>query len=296
MRLADRSVDSRRPPEPRPDADVLWGRMMDTQAYPITDGTDGFAVRLVDYAPNYAQAPHIHSAAKVTLVYSGWFTETSGRRSAEAAPLSIAYKPAGTKHADRYGDRGARTLHIDLEPVVASAVEGTDALLKQWLWVSGGPAAKQFLDIVRAARHGPADIATLEFAVFDGIAALARYSEPGNVASAPRWLHRVREEMDDRLEDRLRVHLLARAAGVHPVSLARAFRRHFDTSVTQYLHRQRVRRAAHLLANCDGTLCSVASGTGFADQSHFTRVFKRLTGLTPGLFRSVAQSRRPPTQ
>jgi AraC family transcriptional regulator len=50
----------------------------------------------------------------------------------------------------------------------------------------------------------------------------------------------------------------------------------------------RVNYACKQLALPENDLVSVALSSGFADQSHFTRVFKNVTGITPGAFRQIA--------
>ena len=45
---------------------------------------------------------------------------------------------------------------------------------------------------------------------------------------------------------------------------------------------------ADRLTATGASLAAVATETGFADQAHLTRVFKRETGLTPAVFRSLA--------
>jgi AraC family transcriptional regulator len=55
----------------------------------------------------------------------------------------------------------------------------------------------------------------------------------------------------------------------------------------EYLRRFRVREACKRLGGRELTLAEIALQVGFADQSHFTRVFKRLTGLTPGEYRQT---------
>ncbi len=70
---------------------------------------------------------------------------------------------------------------------------------------------------------------------------------------------------------------LARDAGVHPVHLARAFRKAEKLTPGEYLQRLRVRAACHRLRERDYSLAAIAMECGFADQSHFARVFKKLT-------------------
>jgi AraC family transcriptional regulator len=69
--------------------------------------------------------------------------------------------------------------------------------------------------------------------------------------------------------------------------MARVFRRHNGCSPGEYLRRIRVRRACRLLADTDRPLSAIAYDTGYADQSHFTRHFKRAMGVTPGEYRGL---------
>ncbi len=88
---------------------------------------------------------------------------------------------------------------------------------------------------------------------------------------------------------------LGAAAGVHPLHLARAFRRYFGCSVGGYVRRLRVEAASCALLDADEPLARVAHRFGFTDQSHFTRVFARVMGVPPGRFRlGHAASRRGP--
>jgi AraC family transcriptional regulator len=73
--------------------------------------------------------------------------------------------------------------------------------------------------------------------------------------------------------------------GVHPVTLARGFRRAYGCSVGAYLRRLRVARAAQRLAETDDALAEIALEAGFADQSHFSNLFRRETGVSPSAFR-----------
>jgi AraC family transcriptional regulator len=82
---------------------------------------------------------------------------------------------------------------------------------------------------------------------------------------------------------------LAADAQVHPVSLARAFRRHYGDSITAALRRHRVRAAAIALTAEDRPLADLALSAGFSDQAHFCRVFKSTTGLSPGRFRHLCR-------
>ena len=101
-----------------------------------------------------------------------------------------------------------------------------------------------------------------------------------------RSLQRAREYVHAHFSENLTLARVARAAGVHPVYLGQIFRQEFGETLGEYLNRIRVRAAAAMLANSDLPLTAVAVDLGFYDQSHFTRVFRQLTGATPGTFRN----------
>jgi len=84
---------------------------------------------------------------------------------------------------------------------------------------------------------------------------------------------------------------LAEIVGVHPTYLGRAFRAHYGLSVGEYGRRLRLAWAAAELARGEKPLAEIATSAGFADQSHFTRVFRRHIGTTPARYREQAQSR-----
>jgi AraC-like DNA-binding protein len=67
----------------------------------------------------------------------------------------------------------------------------------------------------------------------------------------------------------------------------RAFKASFGETYYVWLSRRRVERAQEMMVMTDQTLCQIARQCGFADQSHFTRVFRRLVGPSPGSWRRL---------
>jgi len=111
-------------------------------------------------------------------------------------------------------------------------------------------------------------------------------------AAIPRWLRRVSELLRERCTATWNLADVAAEAGVHPVYLAGSFRRHFGCTVGEYVRRQRILLACRQLAGTCNPLAEIAVQTGFADQSHFNRVFKRQIGLTPAAYRRLSGQKR----
>jgi transcriptional regulator GlxA family with amidase domain len=105
------------------------------------------------------------------------------------------------------------------------------------------------------------------------------YSLPRSVRHAIEYVHANLSE-DLRLED------IAGAARLSTFHFARVFRKTMGMAPHRYVMRARVGKVKELLRDSDLSLVAIADEAGFSDQSHMSKVFKRLTGMTPKTFRS----------
>ncbi|MFC4310816.1 helix-turn-helix domain-containing protein [Steroidobacter flavus] len=109
------------------------------------------------------------------------------------------------------------------------------------------------------------------------------------VAGTPRGLsrralNRAHSYMAENLGERFTLDDLARQAGVSRFHFARLFRVSTGDSPMAYLLKSRIERAKQMLLQDDRPVCEIAAALGFCDQSHLTRTFRRMTGLTPREF------------
>jgi len=101
--------------------------------------------------------------------------------------------------------------------------------------------------------------------------------------------HRLRAVLDHihtHLEDSLTVVELAGMVRMSPQHFANLFRRSTGLAPHGYVLRRRIERAEHLLSTTDLSLAEITLESGFASQSHFTDVFRRMLGTTPRRYRS----------
>lgn len=102
---------------------------------------------------------------------------------------------------------------------------------------------------------------------------------------APSALRRCVEFIETHLEGNLRLNDLAREAGISTSHLIRSFRQSTGKTPYQFLLQQRVERARSLIRDHRVPLTEIALASGFADQHHLARVFRRFTGVTPSGYR-----------
>lgn len=254
--------------------------------------TDSFVLREVTYGPSIRQEPHAHSNASLTLLLAGSIRETAGSREEFGSALSVVVKPAGLVHADEVGTHGARTLQIVFDETAVSCLTEGGSGLGYWRWLHVATAAQGMLNLLRLLRcSSTAPEALLHEGVLETIAMLGPESRSGG--EPPRWLRIVREALDDQPHLSPRVDELAVLVGTHPVSLSRAFRRHYGCTITAYRQRERLRRAAAAINGDSHDISRIAHESGFSDHPHLCREFRGATGMTPTEFRALARQTTP---
>lgn len=106
---------------------------------------------------------------------------------------------------------------------------------------------------------------------------------PGALSAAQ--ARQVADYIEANLASNLSLEALAKVAGISQYHFARMFRRRFDLPPHAYVQRRRVERARHLLTHSDMALKEIVCATGFYDQSHLTKSFKRSFDATPSELR-----------
>jgi AraC-like DNA-binding protein len=97
----------------------------------------------------------------------------------------------------------------------------------------------------------------------------------------------VTEILLDDLKGNFRLADLAADCGLSPRQVSRAFRTTHGAPPHRWLLKQRVERAKALLEGTSQAIGDIALASGFADQSHLTRVFRALVGTTPAAWRKA---------
>jgi AraC family transcriptional regulator len=236
---------------------------------------------------------HTHDGPTICFVLRGAFTEISAGETLACTPAMLKVTPAGERHWDRFDRGDARGLLIEAEPARAEALRPHAAVLDQHLAFHGGlPAAiaRRIYEELRVMDDA-APLA-IEGLVLELLAAATRRSNGGHAGGGgrPGWVLQARDFLHADLAARRTLSDLAVAVGVHPVTLARTFRRSFGCSVGEYLRRLRIERAAVQLGGSDAPLAAIALAAGFADQSHFSNLFRRETGMSPSAYRRAVRA------
>ena len=113
-----------------------------------------------------------------------------------------------------------------------------------------------------------------------------KYLKQKSSKKTPCWVQEIRNLIQDQIDTTVTLKELSKELDINPAYLSREFSRHFDNlSFGDYIRKQRIEKAIEYLKTSSYSLTKIAYLTGFSDQSHFTRIFKKHTGKSPSVYR-----------
>jgi len=205
---------------------------------------------------------------------------------------SVFFLPAG--HACEVGlNRSLDSLHIYLR---SHLFEGDRTILSPMLF-EDDPILRYLAHAIERAmgEKSPGSglfIEPIARALATRIADLCRRNESWHLQTKGLRQHQVRQLRDfveANLDREIRLDAMASACGLGTKSFVRAFKATTGQSPSKYVTATRIERAKQLIEQHRDGLAEIALRCGFSHQEHLTRVFRRLTGQTPGRYRrSVA--------
>jgi AraC family transcriptional regulator len=234
---------------------------------------------------------HAHEHAFATLLLRGGYEEVADGRRIVYAPMGLVYHPPGLVHRDTIADGGADFFTIELAPALWSERRARSGGLASVRDLSGGPPVWAMLRLYRDLAAFAPSVLDFEEPAAEMVADLSRAWDASRPAARePSWLGAVDDALERRFAGPLSLAELAAVARVPPVHLSRVYRARRGCSLRETLRRVRVSEACRLLLE-GRPLAEVALATGFSDQSHFTNVFRRVTGSTPAATRRLLAGR-----
>lgn len=105
-------------------------------------------------------------------------------------------------------------------------------------------------------------------------------------------IHRVCEYVEANVDQPIRIEILSAMVRLSATHFSRAFKLSMGETPHSYIVRRRLEKARYLMLTTESSLSEIALASGFADQSHLTRTFRRCTKVSPGARR--CRSASPP--
>lgn len=237
------------------------------------------------YPPGTRLGLHVHDYAFVSWALCGGYESATGSRAVDYEPGAAWFHPKEHEHDVLIGNERVHGLSVEIpEEFVQRLKEvGSSTPANPWSDRAVLPwLCRRLHEELTACSRGSTLV--IEGLVLELLGAVGSANCPSRDHAEPRWLARVDECIREEFDRAFTVAALARRLGLHPVHLSRTWRRFRGVSVGESIHRARVMEACRRIQS-GAPLADVALDVGFSDQTHFSRVFKRVTGTTPGAFR-----------
>lgn len=230
---------------------------------------------------------HQHDDMHLVLLLGGHYVSDAAGMPAVCAEPALILNPPGTEHRDRFRSRDGLFLTLTLPTCAYERLCDGVAIGDQPRRLSR-PSLSRAMRLLQEVCHWEGTSSLAIEATFAELMADAelRSSAP---AKADR-LQRVLDRLEADCVALPSLNELATIADLHPVYLARAFRKRHGISPSDYLRKRRLHKAISLIAQ-RRTLATAASDLGFVDESHLHRCFVAELGMTPGAFRRLALAR-----
>ena len=268
--------------------------MNESPLIPVLTGTQlsrrqlrGAELLLVEHGGGRRLAEHRHREAVIGLLLRGVYDERIGRRTVSPTASTVLVKPPETPHGNEIGRDGTETLLIQIAPDNEDCKPLLNRMNRAGMYVNEraariGAALRDEMVVRDSASelYTESLIAELIASIGDGEATIGYTKRRA-------WLSTARDYLHDNSTEDISLVELAGHVGTHPSNLARAFHDAYGCTIGGYVRQLRVQRLAHELRYGSTPLARLAAEIGFYDQSHLTRCFRAIYGVTPRQYRSA---------
>lgn len=245
----------------------------------------GIILTTSGYTQHTALPLHYHENAYFCLVSDGHYQESTAAQTLSCTTTDVIYHPAGITHSNIFPHAGAVCFNVEVTADWLQKLEHTFRLPEHITRLKGNAMAA----VLHKLRKECAQPDAVSGLMVEGLVmeAMALYSRETAVVAppAPLWLKQVRDCLHAGYLQELSLQTLADAAGVSPFHLVRTFKKVYGLSTGDYVNHLRIAHAVALLQAGELSLAHIALECGFADQSHFGKIFKRVKGYTPAQYR-----------
>jgi len=229
---------------------------------------------------------HYHKNPYFCYVLNGKYSEYSVRTDFTCSKGDVIFHPQHTEHHNNFSDNPATCFNLEFsESWINKFVEtklNLCSIVKKSDYRIQSPVLKIYKEL-----NNYDDLSSL---MIEGLLleTIANFSRNNSVNSfVPYYLKKIVEYLNDEYHSNPSLLQLAQIADVSPEHLVREFRKVFKLTIGEYLRQVKVKQSCYMLRHTDKDLSDIAFEMGFSDQSHFGRVFKKQTSLTPLEYRSM---------
>ncbi len=240
---------------------------------------DGLSLTLTRYPKLQRQPLHEHESATFFLLMHGEFIDSpEGLEGKCLDRMAMVFHPPDLPHACEAGPKGRAGLNIEPSGAWLSKYGISVEEFGSYRVVDSPSCMLPAIKLILSGEASGYSV-QLQDQVLDLLTACLQGSE--DCEDFGKWFRVVEEYVEDVEPRSLSLAEAATQASVHPVYLARVFRRKYGCSLGDYSLRKRLCQASEAVLREGKSLGEAAHQSAFSDQAHFSRMFRRELGVTP---------------
>jgi AraC family transcriptional regulator len=228
---------------------------------------------------------HFHENSFFTFVLNGGCREIRNEAQHLTKPGDLLFYKKGMVHRNSHYEENSRNLNLELNENWLKNYDAPFNVAPSTFFLTKCDMKFLFVQLYQEyMEQDPVSILSLNTIVLE---ILAHLSDTNNAKHRPAWVPASRELLLDNWSAHLSLNEIASEMKLHPVTISKNFQRYFGCTLGTFIRKYRIEKALTMIRTTDRSLTDIALECGFADQSHFTRSFKKFTGTLPLHYRKI---------
>jgi AraC family transcriptional regulator len=227
---------------------------------------------------------HYHENAHISFVLSGGNLERRKNYEIERLPGKITFYYSGEYHQSTNIMNFSSHINLELEQQFLKEFDVDESDLDTA--IKNSPDAKFLLLQVHRefAANDDSSAISIRMLLLDLLDHSLYFQEK---LKSHAWVDKMEQILRSNWDQHLSLKDLATSLNMHPVTVSRQFHKYYHCTLGEYVRKLKIEKALSLIKTSTQSLTGIAFECGFADQSHFTRTFKRLTGFLPHVYQKL---------
>jgi len=244
--------------------------------------TENFNVSVTSHSMNSEIAMHSHSKPYICLLAHGTYKEKSNV-SDIITDGEVIYRTSNYEHSNIFSEKGGICLNIEINDY-EQFISLNDLQLPNTISKQKGTV--ELYKLLYGLKCGlPNDILNI-YCYESMISTVNYFNESGDIL----WVNKIKEFINDTPLEPISLNKLSLEFSLHPNYIVRKFKETTGYKLSDYLTKIRLEHSIKQLIENEKNLTSIALESGFYDQSHFNRNFKKQLETTPSHFRKIITS------
>jgi AraC family transcriptional regulator len=245
---------------------------------------NGLILTKTNYSCRSLLPSHYHQNPYFCFVLNGSYSEHNLKKEITCKAGDVVFHPGKTEHRNNFSDSSASCFNLELSDnwvaKIGESLQQSNSIAKSNDTIIQTKIFQVYKEFNEYDSLSPLMIEGLMIEI------LVYYSRANKGKNhIPPFVRKMLQYLDERYFTNPDLSELSGISGVSPEHLVREFKKTFNITIGEYIRQLKIKRSCNELRTTTKDLGEIAFEVGFADQSHFNRVFKKMTGFTPFEYR-----------